>query len=144
MRWDGSHQKTDSATSKATSERTPTPLSTVALGENELLPCFYGVVVQQLADCVVTARQKHPNLKIYATKTDFKAAYHRLFLNYKTCCQCCTQLPDKGLALMMLRFTFGGAPCPFKWGVISKPIYNLASTILLNDDWNPNNFKAFN
>ena len=49
--------------------------------------------------------------------------------------QTCTQLPSKGLALMMFRLTFGGAPCPSEWGSIAESIYDLANAILLNDEW---------
>jgi hypothetical protein len=51
--------------------------------------------------------------------------------------QTCTQLPSEGLALMMLRLTFGGAPCPLEWGSIAESICNLTNAILLNDNWNP-------
>ena len=51
--------------------------------------------------------------------------------------QTCTQLPSKGLTLLMHRLTFGGAPCPSEWGSIAKSICNLANAILLNDEWNP-------
>jgi len=43
--------------------------------------------------------------------------------------QTCTQLPSEGLALLMLRLTLGGAPCPSEWGS--------ANAILLNDEWDP-------
>ena len=49
----------------------------------------------------------------------------------------CIQLPTKGLALMMLRLTFGGAPCPAEWGSIAESIYDLVNEILLRDEWEP-------
>jgi hypothetical protein len=54
-----------------------------------------------------------------------------------TAIQTCTQLPTKGLALMMLRLTFGGAPCPAEWGSIAESICNLANKTLLRDEWEP-------
>ena len=51
--------------------------------------------------------------------------------------QTCTQLPSEGLALLMLRLTFGGAPCPSEWGSIAESICDLANAILLNDEWDP-------
>ena len=48
--------------------------------------------------------------------------------------QTCTQLPSEGLALLMLRLTFGGAPCPSEWGSIAESICDLANAILLGDD----------
>jgi hypothetical protein len=45
---------------------------------------------------------------------------------------------------MTLRLTFGGAPCPFEWGVILELICNLATAILLNEDWDPNKLHTPN
>jgi hypothetical protein len=45
---------------------------------------------------------------------------------------------------MTLRLTFGGAHCPFKWGVISKLICNLATAILLDENWDPDKLNAPN
>ncbi len=49
--------------------------------------------------------------------------------------QTITQLPDKELAIIMLRLTFVGAPCQFEWNVISESICNLANAILHNNSW---------
>ncbi len=83
-------------------------------------------------------------MRIYSTKIDFKAAFHRLHLHYSTAIQCCTQIPNLEIALMTLRLTFGGAPCPFEWGVISEFICNLATAILLNKNWKPDELHAPN
>jgi hypothetical protein len=45
---------------------------------------------------------------------------------------------------MALCLTFGGTPCPFEWGVISETICNLATALLLKDDWDPTNLHAPN
>ena len=37
----------------------------------------------------------------------------------------------------MLCLTFGGAPCPFEWNIISKSIHNLANAIFQDDAWDP-------
>ena len=42
----------------------------------------------------------------------------------------------------MLRLTFGGAPCPFKWNIISESIRNLANAILHDDTWDPTTLFA--
>lgn len=39
--------------------------------------------------------------------------------------------------LMTLRLTFGRAPGPYEWGVISEAICNLSMEILQCDDWDP-------
>jgi hypothetical protein len=38
---------------------------------------------------------------------------------------------------MMLRLTFGGAPCPSEFGAISETICDLINAILQHDDWDP-------
>jgi hypothetical protein len=42
----------------------------------------------------------------------------------------------------MLRLTFGGAPCPFEWNIISKSIRDLANTILYDNSWDPHSDYA--
>ncbi len=51
--------------------------------------------------------------------------------------QTCTQLPTLCLALMMLRLSFSGAPCPSEWGTISESVCDLINAILQHDDWDP-------
>ena len=53
-----------------------------------------------------------------------------------------TQLPDDVAALITLRLTFGGAPCPFEWGVISETICDLANELVQCEDWDPTNLHA--
>ncbi len=65
-------------------------------------------------------------------------------MHYLTAIQCCTQIPDLEIALMTLCLTFGGAPCPFEWGVISELICDLAMAILLNKNWKPDELHAPN
>jgi len=53
-----------------------------------------------------------------------------------------TQLPDDAAALITLRLTFGGAPCPFEWGAISEIICDLANELVQCEDWDPTNLHA--
>jgi hypothetical protein len=48
-----------------------------------------------------------------------------------------TQLPKDKLAILTLCLTFGGAPYPFKWGVISEIICNLVNELLKCNNWEP-------
>jgi hypothetical protein len=112
--------------------------------KDELLPCVYRGVVRELVNWAVAARRKYPTTRIYATKIDIKSAYRCLHVNAKVASQCCTQLPHLDIALMTLCLTFGGAPCPFEWGVISETMCNLATAIILNDDWDPDELHAPN
>jgi hypothetical protein len=102
--------------------------------KDKLLPCVYGGVVRRLVNWAVTACRRYPTTRIYATKIDIKSAYHRLHVNAKVAAQCCTQLPHLDITLMTLCLTFGGALCPFKWGMISETMCNLATAIILNND----------
>ena len=56
--------------------------------------------------------------------------------------QKCTQLPEKDLAVLFLRLTFGGAPGPYEWGVLSESICDLAMAILHDDNWDPETLSA--
>jgi hypothetical protein len=55
-----------------------------------------------------------------------------------TALQSCTQLPEQDIAILSLRLTFGGAPCPVKWCNMAKPATDLANAILRHPDWDPN------
>ena len=82
----------------------------------------------------VAARMKFPSRRIFASKIDYKSAYRRCHLGSDTAIQTCTQLPDDDLAVVALRLTFGGAPGPYEWGVISETICDLSTAILQNND----------
>jgi hypothetical protein len=103
--------------------------------KDELMPCYFGKAIKHLINWAVAAHRKYPNKRILATKLDIKAAYRQCHLNAATAIQTCTQISTKGLALMMLRLTFGGAPCPAEWGSIAESLCNLANKILLRDEW---------
>ena len=46
------------------------------------------------------------------------------------------------MALICLRLTFGGAPCPFEWCTISESICDLAVAILQHKDWDSETLHA--
>ena len=69
-------------------------------------------------------------------------AYRQGILHSATTLQTATQLPDNGLAIITLRLTFGGAPCPFKWGIMSETICDLANKLLKCNDWDPHTLHA--
>jgi hypothetical protein len=47
------------------------------------------------------------------------------------------QLPEEDLAIVTLQLTFGIAPCPFEWGVLSELICDLANKLLMSNKWDP-------
>ena len=105
--------------------------------EEKLVPCYFGRALKRIINWCVAARRRFPGKRILATKLDVKAAFRRCHLNASTAVQTCTQLPELRLALMMLRLSFGGAPCPSEWGLISESICDLMNAILQHDDWDP-------
>jgi hypothetical protein len=91
---------------------------------------------------VIAACREFPGQRILASKIDYKPAYHCRTLHFLTALQTATQLPDDKIALITLRFTFGGAPCPYEWGVISETICDLENELLKCKDWEPENLHA--
>ncbi len=112
------------------------------LDKSQLTPCIFGWAIRRLINWTVAARQKHPNCRIYATKTDFKSAYRRCHMNSSVALQSCSQLPDLDIALIVLRRTFGGAACRFEWSIISETICDLASAIAHDTSWDPSTLHS--
>jgi hypothetical protein len=105
--------------------------------EEQLMPCYFGRALKQLINWTVTARKRYPKKRILATKLDVKAAFQRCHLNALTAVQTCTQLPELSLAIMMLRLSFGNAPCPSEWGAILESVCDLINAILQHNNWDP-------
>jgi hypothetical protein len=82
----------------------------------------------------IETRRAYPGQQILASKIDYKSAYRRGILHFATALKTATQLPDNKIAIITLHLTFRGAPCPFKWGVISETICNLAKELLKCED----------
>ncbi len=107
-----------------------------------LQKCMYGQCLMRLFCWIVAARRKFPNKPIALQKIDIKSAYRQCHLNAITAMQTITQLPEDDLGIIMLRLTFGGAPCPFEWNFISNSIRDLANEILVDKSWNPSEIHA--
>jgi len=105
--------------------------------KTELLECRFGHCLNRLINWAVAARRLFPDSPILSQKVDFKSAYRRCHLSARTAVQTCTQLPAEDIAIIALRLTFGGTPCPFEWGAISETICDLALAILQHEDWDP-------
>jgi hypothetical protein len=110
--------------------------------KDKLMPCYFGKAIKRLINWAVATCRKYPNKRILAMKLNIKVAYRQCHLNTAMAIQTCTQLPTKGLALMMLRLTFRGAPCPAEWGSIAESICDLANKILLRDKWDPSSLSS--
>jgi hypothetical protein len=87
--------------------------------KEQLMPYYFGRALKQIINWTVATQKQYPKKRILATKLDVKAAFRRCHLNASTAVQTCTQLRALNLALMILRLSFGAAPCPSEWGAIS-------------------------
>jgi hypothetical protein len=102
-----------------------------------LQACRYSFCICRLINWAIVARRKYPGQRILMSKVDYKLAYHQGILHFTTALQTAMQLPEDDLAIITLRFTFGGAPCPFEWGIMSESICDLANTLLKCEEWDP-------
>jgi hypothetical protein len=101
-----------------------------------LPPIMYSYVLSRLIHYIVHKRRAHPTAKIYLCKVDLDSAYRRCSLSSSTAMESLTIYA--GLLIVALRMTFGGAPCPNLWGVISETIADIGNTILLSSLWDHN------
>ena len=105
--------------------------------EETLSPCVFAHALRRFINKVVAMRNRYPEARIFCSKIDYKSAFRRMHLNWETATKAITQLPDDGLALMYLRLTFGGKPCPAEWGNLSETVCDLANAIVQTPDWDP-------
>jgi hypothetical protein len=91
--------------------------------QKELLQaCQYSFCICRLINWAIAARQKYPGQWILATKIDYKSAYRRGILHFAMAHQTAMQIPEDDLAIITLRLTFGSAPCPLEWEIMSESI----------------------
>ncbi len=131
-----SSQKIDSPTIKVGNgarER----LSTAESEKNFFRHVALDFCIRRIVNWAVAAQSSYPNFRILATKIDYKSAYRHGHLNAETALPTCTQLPDKGMAIVTFWNTFGRAPCPYEWGIKSETICNLANELIVSKEWNP-------
>ncbi len=98
--------------------------------KRHLQACWYGFCIHRLIIWAIAARRKYPGQLILATKNDYKPAYRQGILHFATALQTATQLPEEDLTIITLQLTFGGAPCPFEWKIMSELMCNLANKLL--------------
>jgi len=108
---------------------------------DDLQDCMYGHMIIRLVHYIVALRRKAPNKVIFMQKTDYKSAYRRAHLHWTTAIQTLTRVDDN-MAQIALRATFGGAPNPNEWSVISESICDLANAILNDDKWDPDTLHS--
>jgi hypothetical protein len=104
-----------------------------------LMPCICSTCFKRLINWAVAAKRKYPNRQIMVRKINLKLVFWQCNLSAAAAIQCCTKLPAEDLILLYLCLTFGGSPCPKKWGTFLEPICDLATAILHDDSWDPTN-----
>ena len=106
--------------------------------DEHLSPLCYGHALRRFINSTVALRNLYPENRIYCSKVDFNSAFRRMHLNHETAVKCCTILPEEKLALMYLRLTFGGKPCPSEWSDLSEMVCDLANAIANDKSWDHN------
>ncbi len=101
--------------------------------QEKLPPIMYSFVLLRSIHYILDIRRCHPTKKIFIFKFDIDAAYRRCSFSSKTAFKSLTIF--SGLLLVALRMTFGGAPCPSMWGVISETITDIGNAQLQNKFW---------
>lgn len=104
--------------------------------KDKLQDCMYGHMIIRIIHYVIALREKYPKIVIFLGKMDYKSAYRRAHLNWKTAIQTITKINDD-LAQIALRATFGGAPNPNEWGNVSETVCDLANAIMNDPNWDP-------
>ena len=105
-----------------------------------LSQCVYGFALKRFLHSIVALRTMYGNTPLLMTKFDFKSAYRRVHFRASSALQSVvttTGLESAPLALMSLRETFGGAPCPFLFAEFSEPVADLANALARCQIWNP-------
>ena len=119
-------------------------LVNIRVYKENLLPCRFGACLKRLINWTVTARKKFPGKTILFSKMYYKLAYRRCHLNADTEIQAWTQIPEEDLAIVALRLTFGGAPGPYEWLVLSDYICDFSIAIMQDAGWDTNLLCATN
>ena len=107
---------------------------------DQLMPCQYGHCLLRMLHYIVAARHKFPHVRILIGKFDWRTAYRRAHLAGNSAAESITVLD--GIALVALRLTFGGTPCPSLWCTISELCTDLANDLLACNAWDPRELRS--
>ncbi|GKZ00037.1 hypothetical protein MPSEU_000957100 [Mayamaea pseudoterrestris] len=109
--------------------------------EDELPPVFYGFALQRLLSRLIATRTDYNTLPIYLPKYDWKSAYKNCHFGLETLVQAATTTKgittDSTLALLALRMTFGGSPCPAIFSDLSETVTDAANHLVRDLHWDP-------
>jgi hypothetical protein len=112
---------------------------------DELTPCRYGFALLQFLHKIAALRGIYPSARILLSKFDFKSAYRLVHFRAESDLQSC--ITTKGLcgidlALVSLRTTFDGSPCPLIFSEISETATDLTNAIVRCSDYDPASFPS--
>jgi hypothetical protein len=100
---------------------------------SELPPIMYSFVLLRTVHYIIGVRQRHLTVRIFLCKFDIDSAYRRCTLAETTAME---SLAIFGAFLLVaLRLTFGGAPGPSIWGILSETITDIGNSLLINQLW---------
>jgi len=100
---------------------------------SELPPIMYSFVLLRTVHYIIGVRQRHPTVRIFLCKFDIDSAYRRCTLAETTAMESLTIFG--AFLLVALRLTFGGAPGPSIWGILSETITDIGNSLLINQLW---------
>ena len=115
--------------------------------KDELDPLVYGFSFSRFFHLIVTYRRLYPDTPLLLSKSDVKAAFRRLQTRGDLASQSAIttkglgaledQTEEQAIALCALRLTFGGAPNPAYFCVMSEAATDLSNAISSCTSWNP-------
>jgi hypothetical protein len=103
------------------------------VNSSELPPIMYSFVLLRTIHYIIGVRQRHPSVRFFLCKFDIDSAYRRCTLSVETAMESLTIFGS--FLLVALRLTFGGAPGPSMWGVISETSTDIGNSLLINKFW---------
>ena len=96
---------------------------------------IFGWCLSRILHFIVAIRLEFPLLLILIAKYDYSDACRRIAHSASAAAQ--TIAIHAGLAYLVLRLTFGGAPNPPTWCLFSEMVTDLANEINQCEDWDP-------
>ena len=94
---------------------------------DDLTPCKYGQALVRFIHYIIWLRIQEPEMPIYLTKTDWKAAYRRLHNGPYLATR--SIIRWEGHEFICLRMTFGGSPFPNIWNDFAETACDLANDL---------------
>ena len=105
------------------------------VAKDQLQDCMYGFCICRLVHYILSLRTQYPSQRVFLSKIYWKSVYRRAHVHWSTAIQSMSQ--DGSFLHIALRATFGGAPNPYDWSVISESVTDLANLLMNDPEWDP-------